>query len=699
MQDYTKTNRLSINTFLFFVAVLFIAYLPISSFLFFLKNDAFNGYFPPKFFMSESIHAGYLPLWNPYINFGIPQYGDMSGGFWSPVTWLIASTVGYNAYTLTIEALLYILVGGIGMYQLTGIWNIQKNIRIIAGVAFMCCGYHVGHLQHFNWLSGSAFLPWCFWSYQLLLKQPSPKIILGNVLAFYMLLSSAHPGISIGAFYFFTALLIFHFGKNESAQSARERFYKIGKSHIIFIVALILLSAGMIIGYADILPHFVRGEKISLENALSDSTSFRSWISTLLPFATVKNATFFNTDLSMRDCYFSLVLLLFFMGSCIERKSSWQKFLLIIGLLFALLSAGGFLKTLAYKFIPLIGYVRLNGEFRIFALLAFIIVASIELDNFFKQNKKLEGGIKWLWYTIETILISASAWAIFKSISEKESFIYELNKVTLPSGITGKLKFLIDAINFYDTIWIQGIIQLLILWFIKYALKEKNLRLIKMIVVADLVLASLLNIPFTGAGKASLAQVQLVLNKSPKGIPIPYLQPITKNDTLETLEKDLLGNWSMYNKQIGTLQEVPYPIQLKNSKAFFTLNENGKGWNYNDQAFLFLKNKKEADSIVINSFSPDKITLSVFSEKSTALIFQQNYYPHWFYQKGDLKNIVQKDGVNFMSIPVDKGINKITIIFDPKLVKNAMVMSALLFIIYLWLFIWLFLKPTPFSPS
>ena len=264
MQVYTKTNRLSIKTFLFFAVVLFLAYLPISSFLFFLKNDAFNGYFPPKFFMSESIHAGYLPLWNPYINFGFPQYGDMSAGYWSPVTWLVASTVGYNAYTLTIEALLYILLGGIGVYQLTGIWKLRKNIRIIAGMAFMCCGYHVGHLQHFNWLSGAAFLPWCFWSYLLLLKAPTLKIILGNVLFFYLLFSSAHPGISIGAFYFFSAILIFYFFNNELSLSFKERIRKTGYAHIIFIVALLLLSAGMITGYADILPHFSRGEKVSL---------------------------------------------------------------------------------------------------------------------------------------------------------------------------------------------------------------------------------------------------------------------------------------------------------------------------------------------------------------------------------------------------------------------------------------------------
>ena len=42
--------------------------------------------FLQKFSASESIHSGHLPLWNPYINFGLPQYGDMSSGYWNPVT-------------------------------------------------------------------------------------------------------------------------------------------------------------------------------------------------------------------------------------------------------------------------------------------------------------------------------------------------------------------------------------------------------------------------------------------------------------------------------------------------------------------------------------------------------------------------------------------------------------------------------------
>ena len=60
MQLYKKNLGGTLKITLLFMLVCFMAYLPISSFQFFFKNDAFNGYFPPSFFLSKRLHAGYL---------------------------------------------------------------------------------------------------------------------------------------------------------------------------------------------------------------------------------------------------------------------------------------------------------------------------------------------------------------------------------------------------------------------------------------------------------------------------------------------------------------------------------------------------------------------------------------------------------------------------------------------------------------
>ena len=649
--------------------------------------------------MSESIHAGFLPLWNPYINFGIPQYGDMSGGYWSPITWLIAATVGYNAYTLTLEILFYILIGGIGMYQLTGLWKLDNRVRIIAATAFMCCGYNVGHLQHFNWLSGAAFLPWCFWSYLLLLESFSIKNTIRAVILFYLLVSSAHPGIIISAFYFFLGVLLFYTLKNEAHLSPRNRIKQLTISHFAFLLLLFLLSTGMIVGYLDIIPFFVRGEKISLSDSLLNPTNLQSWISALLPFATVKNNEFYNTDPSMRNSYFSLTLLLFFLLAFVSKKDSWQKFLLIIGGLFTLLSTGGIFKTLAFKLVPFIGYVRLNGEFRIFGLLCFIIVGAIELNKCIVQKNTFNIRFKSIYYLVEAALIVCIIFGLYKGIHGNQSLLFNTSSIISKSGIVEKLKALIDAVTFYDTFFIQAFIQLIILWFIKRSIQSSKWGMLKNIVVADMIIACLLNIPFTGAGKASVAQVQSVINRSPEGIPIPVLQPIKTIDTLSSLEKEMVGDWSFYNKQIGVTGQVSYPIVLKNMNEYFENNTNFPNDNFLNKAFIFIQAPNSVNILTVQSFNPNKIAITATVDTLTNIVFQQNYYPHWFYQNGAIKKPVEKAGINFMSAPASKGNNNISFTFEPTALKWAMSLSALLFLIYcLVLFVPNSKPPSPSLP-
>ncbi len=688
MQVYSNSKPHSKKTFLLFVVVLFIAYLPASSFLFFLKNDAFNGYFPPKFFMSESLHAGHLPLWNPYINFGIPQYGDMSSGFWSPVTWLMAATVGYNAYSFTLELFFYLLIAGLGMYMLCKRFNLHTYVCFIAGISYMCCGYMVGHMQHFNWISGAAFLPWCMWAYIALQNKLSVKNILLTSLLFYLLAASAHPGITIGALYFFIAFALFDFISRKSALKFPSRTLSFIKTNIILIAAIALLSAGMIAGYADILPHMTRGEKVDFTEAISHPVSFSSWLSALLPLSIVKNDAFFHTDLSMRNIYFGLCYLLFFLYACFSKKNSRQFFLLITGLIFLLLSAGGIFKTFAYHYLPGIAYVRLDGEFVIFSLFCFIPVAAFSLNDYIRLNKDFSGKIKLLYYFFELLLAISIALGFYKIIASHESFIYQVKNITAQNGLPQKLKTFIDSISFYDTLWLQGSIQMLLLWRIKFCLREKRFKTLVKICVADLIIATLLNVPFTGVGKASVAQVQTVLNKSPKNIPVPPLTPILDNDTIPVNESDLVGNWSFYNKQPGLTVYAPYPIELNNTKIIFSKENNSF-----TKPYLFTTASAETNRLTVTAYSGSSINVLVESTGTDSLIFQQSFYKYWYYIEANKKHPAVAYKNIFPAAVLTAGKHELSFVFDPPLIKKMMLLSALAFALFSITSIFLIIKP------
>jgi hypothetical protein len=510
-----------------------------------------------------------------------------------------------------------------------------------------------------------------------------------------MLIASAHPGIIICAVYFFTGVLVFHFFKSDPVAPFKTRIKYIGKANGIFLLLLLILSSGIIAGYLDILPYFGRGEKVSLADSLSEPANLQTWISALFPFATVKNDSFYHTDISMRNSYFSLALLLFFLLAVLNKKNSWQKFLLLAGIIFALLSSGGIFKEFAYHFIPFIGYVRLNGEFRIFTLLCFIIIAAIELNRFIEQRKKFEGNIKWLYFIIEIIVIACISYGMYKAFTG-ESIVFKMRTVLAENGFALKLKTFIDSLSFYDTIWIQGILQLFILWAIKWCLKFSNWNLLQKIVVADMIIACLLNIPFTGVGKASVAQVQAVLNKSPKGIPVPALQSLLKNDSLPTEEKELVGDWSMYNKQIGTREEVFYPVVLKNMQLFYKTVKLQPDESYVDQPFVF-STGTDSSNLAVISFSPSRIVVEADADSAAMIVLKQNFYPHWYAETGIEKKQAGNFGINFMSGPLTKGPNKIAFSFEPTIIKWTMLLSLSAFVLYCILL--MVLKTKPPDPS
>ena len=116
--------------------------------------------------------------------------------------------------------------------------------------------------------------------------------------------------------------------------------------------------------------------------------------------------------------------------------------------------------------------------------------------------------------------------------------------------------------------------------------------------------------------------------------------------------------------------------------AYFLSIEENPTDNYLDKPFIFIKDSSNRSDLNIQSFSPNKITLTANTDTSTKMVFKQNFYSYWFYNNGINKMAVYQEGVNFMSAPLVKGANKITFSFEPRNVINAMILSASLFIIY-----------------
>ena len=201
--------------------------------------------------------------------------------------------------------------------------------------------------------------------------------------------------------------------------------------------------------------------------------------------------------------------------------------------------------------------------------------------------------------------------------------------------------------------------------------------LVKKIVVVDMVIACLLNVPFTGAGKASVATIQSIIDKSPKGIPVPNLVPINQYDSLPTAEKEMIGDWSFYSKQPGVTQLAAYPIILTSTIKYFDSSEAFHFPALNVKPFIIT----EPSAAKIVSFSPQKIVLLVKDSSGSTPVLQQNFYLHWYYTVKGKKKPAESYKGTFMSASLSKGENTVTFSFEPRMVKVTMLVSLVSFIL------------------
>jgi len=671
--------------FLLLVLFLLVAYFPVFLPFFHVKNDIITQNLPVRYVISESLYSGWWPWWNPYINFGIPHYGDMNNGFWNPFLWLIAGTSGYSVWAITLEEMAYLLIGGWGIYLLCKDHLDHRTAAIIAAMVYMTCGFVLGHLQHFCWISGAAFFPYVLLYFFRVHRAPSVKNFILGGWSIYFFVASAHPGLVIGALYLFFFLVLALFGMRKDIWPARgPRRYWI--SNLILLSVGLLLSLIVIVSDLDVLRHISRGSIVTLRQSLRDPTSFQSYLSLLFPLAVQKAGAFFNTDITMRNVYVSILLFasLIALGARLRKRM-----LLIFGailLFFILLSSGGLFKTFAYHFIPFTGWVRLNGEFNYFAALILILAGAAGLHYGMKDPSSAEK-IKRVLYMLQWLFLTAAPVAILVILFTRKSLLFA------PPAASGDVKLylkgVIDHLSFWDMVLIQSPIQFMTTWFIRRYWNRQN-GLILIIALSQALLCWFI-LPYTGLGMADKASRQALISHYPKGIHAPEQKALLSTSYLDSSHASELGLLGAYSKKIGYLTHEAYPIDPTSTRAFF--KDTSLVHFILRQSWLFLSKDTTAgtptsfDSTYIHvaRFGPGFVHAVVDNNGYNYLTFLQNDYPYW-------KVTVNGQPVphftgfkTFITLPLARGRQDIVISFDPVPIKKTLWIQLIISLFSLFL--------------
>ena len=124
----------------------------------FFYRDVYNYTFPSARFIHDICRQGFLPYWNPYLNYGQPVLANPNLLFFYPFTLLIVLLPVDIAYTM--HFLVHFALAGIGVYVLARSWGQTYQGAFFAAFVFMFSGPVLSLGDLYNESACAAWIPW-----------------------------------------------------------------------------------------------------------------------------------------------------------------------------------------------------------------------------------------------------------------------------------------------------------------------------------------------------------------------------------------------------------------------------------------------------------------------------------------------------------------------------------------------------------
>ena len=197
--------------YIIFLIVAVLVFFPISFFLYPVKYDAIDCFYPWRFHIGECLQNGQLPYWNPFQDLGYPIHADPSSGAWYPLVWIIGYFSGYSIYTIGFEFWIHTFFAGIGFYLLAKTLKFEQNYALLAGISYMLCGVFIGNAQHLPYIISAAWLPFVLNFYFRMVQERSYWNSLRAAFFLFLMVSGGYPAFTIILFYLLLLFFCIYF--------------------------------------------------------------------------------------------------------------------------------------------------------------------------------------------------------------------------------------------------------------------------------------------------------------------------------------------------------------------------------------------------------------------------------------------------------------------------------------------------------
>ena len=321
-----------------------------------IPYDYFNYCALLLIFVSDCLRAHVLPLWFPYGHAGTPFFMNPQSQMWSPVTWLVSLTFGYDPLIAQQQEFVFILLGSIGVYSLGySLWG-HRSSGLVAAIAFNFTSARLCNAAHMDIVTAICLFPWVLFAIRRLaqgqwLAAPGLGAALG------LLLVSGYPGIALTSPLWFAAWAGWCRATECEDRASRRRFL-LGLA--ISGAICLGVSAGYWIPIVANLHVFTRSDPMTTDAALLQSLFPGDLWHLLYGASTRITPESYSTDISMRGLYFGIVALGLALYAALFRRCR-STTALSIGFLIAIVMSLGrysFVRVALHDYIPLLNVSR-----------------------------------------------------------------------------------------------------------------------------------------------------------------------------------------------------------------------------------------------------------------------------------------------------------------------------------------------------
>src|SRR6266851_10434062 len=239
--------------------------------------DAFVYFYPQRAFLAQSLLAGQIPLWDPYLFMGAPFLANPQTAVLYPPSWLFVFGPVQAVYTA--QLVLHAFLASFFTYLLARhAFGVLPLAAAVGGLAYAFGGFAVGQVGHLNQISAAAWLPAVLLAYDRFATTRRVYWLGLGALALAMQLLAGHPQEM-----YMTLIVLGVFGAVTAPWRRPRRLvvFAIGGAAMCALGAL--LSAAQLLPTLELAPLSIRGEGVNWRDAVAGSLPSYLAVRALLP--------------------------------------------------------------------------------------------------------------------------------------------------------------------------------------------------------------------------------------------------------------------------------------------------------------------------------------------------------------------------------------------------------------------------------